>query len=274
MILLMSDREFIEGTDVSMNPRELLNRGIEQLQELEQAIQRWAAAARPRLEQSVDAELTWVRTTVRIDQEAPTRRWSLLLGEAVHSFREALDALAWDLAHVDGKTPAKETRVYFPIVSTGRDWRSAQGGLDSVPPAARARILSIQPIAIGADLRTNVLWAINKFDVDKKHRGQLIAGKIDWAPGDLGRGEWELDSPDGFRPELGPDPLLEDGSLLLTVWFTPPAKKVHGPNTAPLAFTFVAGEGAETMDLGSLIDALPTAMNHYFDVVLKGPPSV
>lgn len=268
----MTEREFAEGVDISTNPRLLLDRSVEQLEELEAAIQIWADEARPRVETEISGDLSELRTVVRMDKEAPTQRWSMLLGEAVHTMREALDALAWDLVHVDGAQPSNANHVYFPIVSTSKDWRSRKPALLSMPPEALERIHKIQPIALGAGLRNHVLWNINNFDVDKKHRGKLIAGRIDWGEGNLGSGKWVVESLEAVRPEMATDPKLEDGFLLVRVRFQPPAQELPAVEPVPLPLTFVVGQGRETMDLGSLMKGLPITMNQYFEFITTGKP--
>lgn len=120
--------------------------------------------------------------------EPPRKEWPLMLGDAVHNLRSALDHLAYQLA-LDGyqaNRPGEfipsghQRRIMFPIVAVSNDpKRSVEGFYEQVvktqlryvPDAAAATIKALQPYkrTPNAPL-THPLWVINEIDVIDKHR--------------------------------------------------------------------------------------------------------
>jgi hypothetical protein len=101
--------------------------------------------------------ITLVRT-----REAPPFDWGLILGDAVHNYRAALDILVNELL---GGASTQETA--FPIARSAVFYRSLApmrlAGLGKVPTAA---IKSLKPWAGGNDS----LWALHCLDIADKHQ--------------------------------------------------------------------------------------------------------
>ena len=86
-----------------------------------------------------DAAIVPLRRQFEADQRAIVYRvdrlievrdhWSLIVGDAVHNFRSALDHLAWQLAlrYFNGVTPseAEARKIQFPIVYDKTEWFTA-----------------------------------------------------------------------------------------------------------------------------------------------------
>lgn len=106
----------------------------------------------------------------------PVAEWALLVGDAVHNARSALDALVWDLAHSDGATPANPTRVAFPITTTAREWKNNVKSLETVPEGPLERIRLAQPwVASSDNIHGDWLKILSRLDNDDKHRGRVVA---------------------------------------------------------------------------------------------------
>lgn len=106
----------------------------------------------------------------------PVAEWGLLLGDAVHNARSALDALVWDLAHSGGATPSKPGRVAFPVTTNEREWMNNMKALETVPEAHLERIRLAQPWVTSPDNpQLDWLSVLSRLDNDDKHRGRVVA---------------------------------------------------------------------------------------------------
>jgi hypothetical protein len=94
--------------------------------------------------------------------------FALLIGDAVHNLRTALDHLAWQLVEAGGGRPNKDT--YFPIcIGAGgpQQYASAigKGGLHNMPSGAEPVLRAVQPHNTGDD----TLSHIHQLDIMDKH---------------------------------------------------------------------------------------------------------
>lgn len=94
----------------------------------------------------------------------PPAEWSLLVGDALHNARSALDHLAWQLVEMHGGSPDKSR---FPFkespVGFGDELRNA---LPKVPSEIRQQVKALQPWRGGDDR----LWLLHHLDILDKHR--------------------------------------------------------------------------------------------------------
>lgn len=94
----------------------------------------------------------------------PPAEWSILVGDALHNARSALDHLAWQLVELHGGSPDKSR---FPFkdghVGFGEELRKA---LPSVPIEIREQVRALQPWRGGDDR----LWLLHHLDIVDKHR--------------------------------------------------------------------------------------------------------
>jgi hypothetical protein len=104
--------------------------------------------------------------------------WGVILGDAMHNLRSALDHLVWQLVLLDtGKDGTSQHQ--FPICSTGAGyWSITKDGapsmrdkrLKGITAAHRAIIDEAQPYRRKADGRVPVLEALRDFSNHDKHR--------------------------------------------------------------------------------------------------------
>lgn len=95
--------------------------------------------------------------------------FSLLVGDAVHNLRTALDHLACQLVEAGGGTPNRDT--YFPIYGNpngAQRYASAigKGEINKMPIGAEKAINAVQPYITGDD----TLLAIHQLDIADKHK--------------------------------------------------------------------------------------------------------
>jgi hypothetical protein len=92
---------------------------------------------------------------------------ALILGDAVHNLRTALDHLAWELVEASGRKPGKDT--YFPIRETREKLINAvdKGEMKFAGPEVRHLVIdTIQPYKGG----NGALWPLHDTDIIDKHR--------------------------------------------------------------------------------------------------------
>lgn len=78
----------------------------------------------------------------------PSVRMGMLVADAVHNLRAALDMIAWELALNGPNPPANDDRtVYFPICTAPAIWKreSTQKAIERIPDYARKMIEAFQP---------------------------------------------------------------------------------------------------------------------------------
>src|SRR5580704_10825981 len=102
-------------------------------------------------------------TTLYIAEVKPIPdRISLIIGDAIHNLRCALDHLMWQLVEAGGGTPDKST--YFPICDTPQQYASAvgKGEMQKIAPDARNIIQSVRHTSLlskrsGSSINS-ILW--------------------------------------------------------------------------------------------------------------------
>lgn len=106
----------------------------------------------------------------------PITEWALLVGDAIHNARSALDAGVWELAHAEGAIPANPARVGFPVTRNSREWVHHAKSLESVPSSNLEKIRLAQPwVNTPSEPQKNWLSILARLDNDDKHRGRLVA---------------------------------------------------------------------------------------------------
>ena len=99
---------------------------------------------------------------------------ALILGDAIHNLRSALDHLAWQLVKAGGGQPDRDT--FFPICESSQQYASAfgRGEIKRMPVGAEKVLSSIQPYQT---LDQN-LWLLHRLDIIDKHRLLLTIAAI------------------------------------------------------------------------------------------------
>jgi hypothetical protein len=115
------------------------------------------------------------RIYVRFDPEPDARRWGLLLGDAVHNLRSALDHLVYELAvGVSHRRPPPGWRhLEFPILDDSHHWRGPKDRrLKGLSHEMRTAIETVQPYKSGpVDIaHSDKLWIVHELDNADKHR--------------------------------------------------------------------------------------------------------
>ncbi len=103
---------------------------------------------------------------LKMRRPAPLRDWALIIGDAVHNARAALDYIAWRLA---GSVPG-DTSTSFPICSCLDSFKNAsKSRLKKLLPDAIAAIGELQPY-LRPNVKESALWLLEELDRRDKHR--------------------------------------------------------------------------------------------------------
>jgi hypothetical protein len=145
------------------------DRAIEHLKSLEAAAQEWGEKyGRPGFRCVVEPNSQGTKILVKIDQPVtfPGIEWGIIIGDAVHCLRSALDQL---VAGLCTEPPSRRTR--FPICLTKKAWIiDSPGQIWSVPEKYVAAIDGAQPYHRGDEANDhplallNALWNLDKHE--------------------------------------------------------------------------------------------------------------
>lgn len=163
-----------------------LDHGREQFGQLEREVKLWISEhqgglpwrARP----EYDSNLQCIRFFVDKVEPLPPR-WGLLLGDALHNVRCALDHMAWHLVVIGGSPPRKiedQRRVGFPIYDTASGFaKGIRTRIPGVSPAQQAIIERHQPHHRGKGAGKHPLALLQDLNNTDKHRElrTLVAAK-------------------------------------------------------------------------------------------------
>ena len=118
------------------------------------------------------------RAQFRFDPPIPDTL-PMIIGDAVHNLRSALDHLACALAELEIPTDSEtgHSGIEFPIyISEGKFDRSGAAKIKKLATAAQDEIKSLQPYNAGDDARFQLLWALHQLDIIDKHRRISVMG--------------------------------------------------------------------------------------------------
>jgi hypothetical protein len=121
---------------------------------------------------------TEFRAQIRFDPPLPDAV-PLLIGDAVHNLRSALDHLACALADLKVPTTSEtgHAGIEFPIHISEHDFNAKGAGrIKRLPPSAQDEIKSLQPYHAGDNARHQFLWALHRLDIIDKHRRISVLG--------------------------------------------------------------------------------------------------
>lgn len=161
----------------------------------------------------------------------------LILGDAIHNLRSALDHLARQIVEANGGTPNDDTA--FPIFY---DRESFEARFEGKVHGARKDVLKLIEILKPYKAGNKLLWALHRFDMIDKHRLLITTAAL--APlvvAQLG-GSTPLEGfplyPDGRR-RICPPGIIKDGQELYRL---PPSLRPNVYNDPRFGFEIGFGE--------------------------------
>jgi len=172
-----------------------LKRAGEYIEALKERIDLWLGSDAYTISRKKDPQTgdTVCRAQIK---KPPPAEISLLVGDAVHNLRSALDHAVYFLAerNLGTLTPETEHALMFPIVGNENSKGAPADGseiidnlitrtLVGVPDPARAFIKQEQPYHWGDGFRYHSLWCIHDLDRIDKHRRLAVASAFLGLPG-------------------------------------------------------------------------------------------
>lgn len=142
--------------------------------DLQNRVGTWAAAQPLIAVGTGSADRTSIEFHLKIVTPPPLTDLSLILGDAIHAYRSALDAALWEVGHVDGRVPSDPRSIQFPVAKTGSSWRDAKSKID-VESEFLDRIQHLQPFAESVEEGTHGLGLLHDLDIRDKHKSSIVA---------------------------------------------------------------------------------------------------
>jgi hypothetical protein len=151
--------------------------------------------------------------------------WGLLIGDAIHNYRSALDHLWWQLAVKKlGREPTKQEAkdIQFPILGSADDWLCHRY-FRHIDPADAANVKPMQPFHHGQPGMFHPLAALNELSNTDKHRflhPTVITVQASGARAPL---------PSDFRDCYAPDHVVNGIATIRIEHFIPATPKLGDP---------------------------------------------
>lgn len=194
----------------------------------------WAGTSRPHFEASIAEDRLSYEVRVRMLHSPPLEEWSLILGDALHNLRSALDVLVWALAQPASLSGGQQQRVMWPVVVDPEKWADvASRSLASVPADVVERIRRCQPFnRPEAERDRDGLLLLHRLDIKDKHRLSLSA-RVQPTSAAVEQSVEFHDEAAAAR-NVPPDVTIvseaptADGAILLRGWTVDPIKKIKG----------------------------------------------
>ncbi len=202
----------------------------------------------------------------KVSKPIPQHVWGLILGDAVHNIRSALDYIVWRLAggHLEDRTSM------FPIYSSEDDWKSAQWRFKRRPihPDALAYIKTLQPYT-RPDPKRAVLWLLQELDARDKHKLITMTQTMTRAAYIGGVGQMLI-------PYEAVERDIEDGAVIIE-YADPPEACMNMEFKFAFRIQFERGllSDIEDFEVGAclykIIDAVDVIINNFERLVAANP---
>jgi hypothetical protein len=192
--------------------RAKLARADEHLSALYQETDGWGDSDPFRIVRGSNADGSVHEFGLRFETQPNVRRWSLLVGDALHNMRCALDHIVYAMAvqQTGQDPPPDESRLMFPICSDVDHWKRSKRRIACLNEPTRTAIERVQPynrIKHGQWFAP-LWWLAQLNDVDKHRLPHLtvLAAHPDEITTDV--------KPGTFRALWNEGPLLDGATLL------------------------------------------------------------
>jgi len=154
-----------------------LGRARELRYDLEGRIAAWSGASALGTEAVIGEDRLSFEVRLRMQLAPPLSEWTLILGDALHNLRAALDVLVWSFAEPDAMNVSQQKGVGWPIVTDSDKWTEAAASkLRSVPSHVVEQIKLVQPFnGEAADRERDGLLLLHNLDIMDKHRLTVTA---------------------------------------------------------------------------------------------------
>lgn len=147
-----------------------LYRAEEHINQLKSEVDKFLSKEPYRFAVEYDKDRTHGFVVIRVRENPPFIRWSILIGDAIHNLRVALDYMVCQLI-VSGKSQIGR-HSGFPIYRTLEAYNSGKSAnIKGICPRAEQIIDRLKPYGGGIES----YWRLHQIDIDDKHRFLLAA---------------------------------------------------------------------------------------------------
>lgn len=141
-----------------------VNRANCHVADLERQFTDFVATKPHRFSVQTDLETKMLSIRVRFIKELPDT-FSLIIGDAIHNLRAALDHLMWELVGIDHGT--QDRYLSFPTHRDGIGFKAACNGIKTPSQWVKDAVAATEAFDGGAG---HDLFQINEFDIADKHK--------------------------------------------------------------------------------------------------------
>lgn len=262
----------IGGANFSTWPDLKWARGNSHAKALEASFVEWFASAPASVDGVLRDDRQGIDFVARVPRGIPTHEWALLLGDTLHNFRSAFDALAWGIAHFNDTRPSKPKSVQFPICVDKKQWNEAvKAWVGELDPQFQDRLKMMQPFKFVEPGATSVLKMIHDLDIQDKHKDFLkVSADLNGVAVDGSFFEYEEHDVEALpRLEMPADVKFADGVVLGTLHAGATIKTVGQVILRPSMRVQLSWEG-QTLDVGAMLPLFISETRRYLDIVMHG----
>lgn len=264
--------QLVGGVNFSTWPDLKWARGNAHARSLESNFLMWSASAPVSVEGVLRDDRQGIDLIARVPRGIPKHEWAILLGDALHNFRSAFDALAWGMAHFNDAQPTKPKSIYFPICTSRKQWNDAlKAWVRELPLELQNRLEIMQPYNYTPAGLPSILRMLHDLDVQDKHKDFLTVS-VDMNGLGINGDVFKYEKPDVTAAphlEMHTDINFEDGVLLGTL---------HAGATIEMLGKFVLRPSMrvqliwedQTFDVESILAQFTTETRRYLDILMHG----
>lgn len=149
---------------------------------LKREIIAWTDSNPYRLDKQNNADLSRHGYVIHVLKQPDLERWSLILSDAIHNLRCALDHFAYALAIFESKSnpPPDADILAFPICDHPKLFKGAKRKIRVLGPCVRAEIEGVQPYNRRHPRLPPLLGLLRDFDDSDKHKLLHVAIAAAW----------------------------------------------------------------------------------------------
>jgi hypothetical protein len=262
----------VGGTNFSTWPDLKWARGNTHAKALEASFVEWSASAPVTVEAVLREDRQGLDFVARVPRGIPKHEWSLMLGDALHNFRSAFDALAWGMAHFNDAQPPKPKAIYFPICTEPKQWNDAlKSWVGELDPEFQHRLRIMQPFNYVPPGIPSVLRMIHDLDIQDKHKDFLtVSADMNGLALDGAVFKYEdADIVATPRIEMRTDVKFADGVVLGTLHAGATVEMVGQVFLRPTMQVQLTWEG-RTYDVGTMLPQFITETRRCLDILMHG----
>lgn len=262
----------VGGRNFSTWPDLKWARGNSHARALEASLVQWSASAPVAVTGVLRDDSLAIDFVAHVPRGIPHHEWALLLGDALHNFRSAFDAMAWGLAHFDDTKPSNPKSISFPICLEEKQWeRELDGWVGQLDPEFQDRIRVLQPFTYVQSGLHSVLKLIHDLDIQDKHKDVLtVSADIDGLS--LAGAFFKYEDPNvSATPRLAMrrDVVLGDGVVLGTLHAGAKIESIGEMTIRPTMRVHLIWQG-QPFDVGAMLPLLIEETRRYLDILMFG----